>query len=65
MTTQKLSSNRIKRNELIRVKITQRLRELRRTLSSNGNADFQVEYEALHRLIGKKLPKDYGSEFYE
>lgn len=58
-------NNRIRNNEKIRLKITKRLRDLRRTLSHNGNADFQVEYEVLHKLIGRKLPKDYDPNYYE
>lgn len=65
MATINSKSNRIKNNEKIRLKITDRLRKLRRSLSNNGDADLQVEYEVLHKLIGKKLPRDYEVHYNE
>jgi len=45
--------------QYLRSKIKRRIKELRHHLESNGDSDMEEEFEALHKLIDLKLPKDY------
>lgn len=51
--------------QYLRSTIKIRIKEIRHHLESNGDADLQVEFEALHKLIKIPLPKDYESLYYE
>ena len=39
-----------------------RIRELERSLRSNGNADMEDEYRFLHAKLHRPFPKDYQPE---
>ena len=49
----------------VRCTIKRRIKELRETLSHNGNAEFQDEFELLHTMIKEPLPKDYEPNYYD
>lgn len=47
------------KNQDIAKCLIERIDELRKMLESNGDTDLQLEYEVLHKIIGRKLPDDY------
>lgn len=51
--------------QYLRSKIKRRIKEIRNHLENNGDADLQVEFEALHKLIDISLPKGYERMFYD
>lgn len=51
--------------QYLRSKIKRRLKVIENHLRNNGDADLQVEFEVLHKIIDLPLPKDYEHMYYE
>lgn len=50
--------------QYLRSKIKRRIKVIENHLRNNGDADLQIEFEALHKMIELSLPKDYERIYY-